>query len=137
MDTLKSLHENISALADGELPVSELELTLAALNDPEARRAWQAYHLIGDVLRCAEARPGLDFAARVAARLAAEDGADAAARAGPVPATQPAQDGLHQPLAQAQPASAAQQAQAQAQAQVDAASRQSGLGDALVAPILP
>lgn len=123
MDTLKSLHENISALADGELPESELELTLAALNDPDARLAWQAYHLIGDVLRCAEPRPGLDFAARVAARLAAQAGA--------VPAVQPAQDGLHQPLAQAPPASAAQPAQ------VDAASHQSGLDGALAAPILP
>ncbi|MES2074399.1 MAG: sigma-E factor negative regulatory protein [Pseudomonadota bacterium] len=130
MDTLKSLHENISALADGELPDGELELTLAALNDPEARLAWQTYHLVGDVLRCAEARPGLDFAARVAARLAAEDGADGTAQAGPVAAVQPAQGGLHQPLAQAPAAQ-------QSQAQVDAASRQSGLGGALAAPILP
>ncbi|MBJ7309047.1 sigma-E factor negative regulatory protein, partial [Rugamonas sp. CCM 8940] len=79
MDTLKSLHENISALADGELPDSELELTLAALNDAEGRLAWQTYHLIGDMLRGAEALPGAAFAARLAARLAAEDEAAAAA----------------------------------------------------------
>ena len=135
MDTLKSLHENISALADGELPDSELELTLAALNDPEARRAWQTYHLIGDVLRCAEARPGVDFAARVAARLAAEDGTDAAAQAASVPAAQPAQGGLQQPPA-APPASAAPPAQVPIQA-ADAAAHQAGPGGALVAPILP
>ncbi|WGG52312.1 sigma-E factor negative regulatory protein [Rugamonas sp. DEMB1] len=124
MDTLKSLHENISALADGELPDSELELTLAALNDPEARLAWQAYHLVGDVLRGAEARPGLDFAARVAVRLAAEDGAAGAAQAGPVALAQ-------------QPPAPAQQAQVQVQA-ADAAARQTGPGGgALVAPILP
>jgi sigma-E factor negative regulatory protein RseA len=134
MDTLKSLHENISALADGELPDSELELTLAALNDAEARRAWQTYHLIGDVLRCAEPRPGLDFAARVATRLAAEDGAGAAAQAGPLPAAQPAPGGVHQPLAPAPPA---QQSQVPLQA-ADAAARQTGPGGgALVAPILP
>jgi sigma-E factor negative regulatory protein RseA len=128
MDTLKSLHENISALADGELPDSELELTLAALNDPEARLAWQAYHLVGDVLRGAEARPGLDFAARVALRLAAEDGADAAAQA-----AQPAAGGAHQSPA---PAQAAQQSQVQVQT-AEAAARQTGPGGALAAPILP
>jgi sigma-E factor negative regulatory protein RseA len=132
MDTLKSLHENISALADGELPDSELELTLAALNDPEARRAWQTYHLIGDLLRCAEARPGLDFAARVAARLAAEGGADEAA-----PQLAPTQG--QAPLSNAQslppPPSAQQPTLAQS---AEASARQAGAGGAgLVAPLLP
>ena len=39
MDTLKRLHENISALVDGELADSELELALAALDSAEGRAA--------------------------------------------------------------------------------------------------
>ncbi|NYE59393.1 sigma-E factor negative regulatory protein RseA [Duganella sp. 1224] len=73
MDTDKQLREHISALADGELPDSERELALAALDTPEGQAAWRAYHLAGDVLRGAPA-PGLSagFSARLAARLAAE-----------------------------------------------------------------
>jgi sigma-E factor negative regulatory protein RseA len=73
MDTQKRLHENISALADGELPDSERELAFAALDSSEGRAAWRAYHLIGDVLRNT---PGGElsngFSASLAARLAAE-----------------------------------------------------------------
>ena len=73
MDTQKRLHENISALADGELPDSEHELALAALGTVEGRAAWRAYHLTGDVLRNT---PGPElsagFDAALAARLAAE-----------------------------------------------------------------
>lgn len=73
MDTQKRLHENISALADGELPDSERELALAALGTVEGRAAWRAYHLTGDVLRNT---PGPElsagFDAALAARLAAE-----------------------------------------------------------------
>lgn len=74
MDTLKRLHENISALVDGQLADSELELALAALDSAEGRAAWQAYHLIGDVLRAQPSAAGFDdgFALRLAARLAAE-----------------------------------------------------------------
>lgn len=74
MDTLKRLHENISALKDGELSDGELELALAALDSTEGRAAWQAYQLIGDSLReqAAGAVPGEAFSARLAARLAAE-----------------------------------------------------------------
>ncbi|TFW27417.1 sigma-E factor negative regulatory protein [Duganella callida] len=73
MVTQKKLHENISALADGELADSERELTFAALGTSEGQAAWRAYHLAGDVLR-AEAGPELSaaFQARLAARLAAE-----------------------------------------------------------------
>lgn len=74
MDTLKRLHENISALADGELPDCEAELTLAALAGADGEAAWRAYHLVGDVLRAdasgAELSEG--FNARLTARLAAE-----------------------------------------------------------------
>jgi sigma-E factor negative regulatory protein RseA len=73
MDTHKRLHENISALADGELSDSERELAFAALDTPAGRAAWRAYHLTGDVLR---ATPGGalsgGFDAVLAARLAAE-----------------------------------------------------------------
>ncbi|WP_295995914.1 sigma-E factor negative regulatory protein [Rugamonas sp.] len=74
MDTLKRLHEKISALVDGELPDSELELAMAALNSPAGRAAWRAYHLIGDTLRAQSSGAGLDdaYAQRLAARLAAE-----------------------------------------------------------------
>lgn len=73
MDTLKRLHENISALADGELADSERELAFAALDSEEGRAAWRAYHLIGDALRAqgaAELSPAR--AAALAARLAEE-----------------------------------------------------------------
>lgn len=74
MDTLKRLHENISALVDGELADSELELALAALDSAEGRAAWQVYHLIGDSLRAESPAVGLNdgFALRLAARLASE-----------------------------------------------------------------
>lgn len=73
MDTQKRLHENISALADGELADSERELALAALDTAEGQAAWQAYHLAGDVLRD-EASGALSdgFSASLAARLATE-----------------------------------------------------------------
>lgn len=68
------LQENISALTDGELPACDVELTMAALADPQGQAAWHAYRLIGDVLRTGaaevDASPG--FAAGLAARLAAE-----------------------------------------------------------------
>lgn len=73
MDTQKRLHENISALADGELSDSERELAFAALDTPEGRAAWRAYHLTGDVLRATPGGALSDgFGAALAARLAAE-----------------------------------------------------------------
>ncbi|MBA5635629.1 sigma-E factor negative regulatory protein [Duganella sp. LX20W] len=73
MDTSKRLRENISALADGELPDSERELALAALGGEDGRAAWRAYQAIGDTLRDGAAGTLSDgFAARLARRLAAE-----------------------------------------------------------------
>lgn len=70
MDTHKRLHENISALADGELAQSEQELAFAALETTEGRAAWQAYHLVGDVLRdSAQGALSNRFRAALAARL--------------------------------------------------------------------
>lgn len=90
MDTHKRLHENISALADGELPHTERELAFAALDTAEGQAVWRAYHRIGDVLRDeADGTLGEAFSAELAARLAAEpahelspfNGADPAAPA--------------------------------------------------------
>jgi sigma-E factor negative regulatory protein RseA len=68
------LFEKLSALADGELPLSDAELAFAALDSPEGWTAWNAYHQIGHTLRSdhfgADLRPG--FHARLAQRLAAE-----------------------------------------------------------------
>ncbi|WP_082552165.1 sigma-E factor negative regulatory protein [Massilia sp. Root351] len=74
MDTLKRLHEHISALADGELTGQEAQQAVAALAGPEAGAAWRAYHLIGDVLRsdASGAELGEGFNARLAARLDVE-----------------------------------------------------------------
>ena len=74
MDTQKQLHETISALADGELAAGEVELAFAALDTPEGRVAWNAYHQIGHTLRSDDCGAELSegFAARLAARLAAE-----------------------------------------------------------------
>jgi len=73
MDTHKRLHENISALADGELPQSEQELAFAALQTVEGQAAWRAYHLTGDVLRdSAQGALSDSFHATLSARLARE-----------------------------------------------------------------
>lgn len=74
MDTQKRLHENISALVDGELADSELELAFAEIDTPEGRFAWDAYHQIGHTLRsdgCGFELSGR-FATGLAARLAFE-----------------------------------------------------------------
>jgi sigma-E factor negative regulatory protein RseA len=94
MDTHKKIREHISALSDGELSASDLELAFAALRAADGEQAWNTYHRIGDVLR-AQATPELSdgFNERLAARLAAEPGparrtAAAAAPAVPVAAQQ-------------------------------------------------
>lgn len=73
MDAHKKIREHISALGDGELASSDLELASAALGAADGEHAWILYHRIGDVLRAAAAP---DFSAgfneRLAARLAAE-----------------------------------------------------------------
>lgn len=74
MDTSRIKQEQISALADGELTDSQVDIALAALTQPDGRAAWETYHQIGDVLRSDEMDVSLspNFAARMAARLAAE-----------------------------------------------------------------
>ncbi|ATD62183.1 MAG: sigma-E factor negative regulatory protein [Janthinobacterium svalbardensis] len=78
MDTHTRLHETISALADGELAASELELAFAALDTDEGRQAWDAYRLIGDMLRSEQCGHALstEFDARLTSRLAAEAAPD-------------------------------------------------------------
>lgn len=73
MDTHKKIREHISALSDGELPASDLELAFAALQGADGQAAWNTYFRIGDELR-AQATPALSdgFSASLAARLAAE-----------------------------------------------------------------
>ncbi len=73
MDTNKKIREHISALSDGELSASDIELAFAALHSEDGHHAWEVYHRIGDELR-AQASPDLSpgFAGRLAARLAAE-----------------------------------------------------------------
>jgi sigma-E factor negative regulatory protein RseA len=75
METATGLKAHISAMVDNELPASEVELTLAALSEPEGLATWRLYHLVGDALRShqpeAELSPG--FAARLAECLAAEE----------------------------------------------------------------
>jgi sigma-E factor negative regulatory protein RseA len=95
MDTHARLYENISALADGELAASELELAFAALDTPAGRQAWDAYQHIGHALRSAYSDGELSagFEARLAHRLAGEtaqeaeagQGAPASAEAGSLP----------------------------------------------------
>lgn len=68
--------ELVSALADGQLDPGDAPRALQALaRDPQARERWEAYHLIGDVLRSPElARPApsSDFMQRLSQRLADE-----------------------------------------------------------------
>jgi sigma-E factor negative regulatory protein RseA len=89
MDTHKKIREHISALSDGALSESDLELAFAALRTADGEQAWSTYHRIGDVLR-AQATPDLSdgFSARLAARLTAEPGP--AARRAPAAAPAPA-----------------------------------------------
>ena len=68
MDKMNT-QELISALADGQLRGEALRRGLdVAVTDPAAIEAWQAYHLIGDVLRSRELAAGT-APARFLARL--------------------------------------------------------------------
>ena len=51
MNTKNTIHEQISAFADGEADASQVEAALAALRTPEGKTAWDDYHRIGDALR--------------------------------------------------------------------------------------
>ncbi|MDP1968827.1 MAG: sigma-E factor negative regulatory protein [Burkholderiaceae bacterium] len=74
-DTSKTL-EQLSALADGQLRGADFAAAVESIaRDPEARASWQAYHLIGDVLRgregaAAPVDPG--FVVRLRHKLANE-----------------------------------------------------------------
>jgi sigma-E factor negative regulatory protein RseA len=64
--------ERISALIDGELEDDELAREFNRLeDDPERRSAWDAYHLIGDVLR-GQGQLTEHVVERVRARLTSE-----------------------------------------------------------------
>jgi sigma-E factor negative regulatory protein RseA len=61
------MKEKLSALIDGELQSNDCQAHLGRLKtDTELRRAWDAYHLIGDALR---GHVGADLTDRVVARL--------------------------------------------------------------------
>ena len=68
--------EAISALVDGHLQGAAFAQTVAVVQgDARLRATWQAYHLVGDLLRQDEAsrhRATGDLSARIAAKLAAE-----------------------------------------------------------------
>src|SRR4051812_13627586 len=75
MNTMQT-NEIVSALADGQLRGEELAQALSlCAADPAATEAWQAYHLIGDVLRSSElaacSAPDA-FMARLSRQLAVE-----------------------------------------------------------------
>ncbi len=74
MNTKMTMHDRISAFADGELPEAQVEAVMKDLATPEGRAAWDVYHRAGDVLRSEDMDIALSagFAARMAARLDAE-----------------------------------------------------------------
>jgi sigma-E factor negative regulatory protein RseA len=78
----KTMHEQISAFADGEADEGEIEATLAALRSPEGRAAWEDYHQIGDVLRSEDMALSMsaDFAAKLMRRIDDEPAIVAAPR---------------------------------------------------------
>jgi sigma-E factor negative regulatory protein RseA len=100
MDTLKKTHENISALADGELAAGDVELAFASLDGGDGQAAWNLYYRIGDVLRADQSGSELSstFSSRLSLRLKAEPalGRRAARAAPPSRATraEPAERGL-------------------------------------------
>jgi sigma-E factor negative regulatory protein RseA len=102
MDTHKKIREHISALSDGALSESDLELAFAALRTADGEQTWSTYYRIGDVLR-AQATPDLSdgFSDRLAARLAAEPGP---ARRAAAPAVAPAAAAAPAPAQAAPPA---------------------------------
>jgi sigma-E factor negative regulatory protein RseA len=86
--TVMKNRELVSALADGRLQGDEFARTVSLLgSDSDARASWHQYHLVGDLLRSAEAvnlfeAKGADdagFVARFQARLARETAAIALA----------------------------------------------------------
>lgn len=74
MKTNEISREQISALIDGELSGSQIDIALAALRQSDVGAEWDIYHQIGDVLRSDDMAISLSpgFAARFAERLEAE-----------------------------------------------------------------
>jgi sigma-E factor negative regulatory protein RseA len=74
MSTDTTVNAQVSCFADGEHDATQTAALLKLVRDPGGRAAWDAYHLIGDVLRSNEAavtmRP--DFGARMSALIAEE-----------------------------------------------------------------
>lgn len=73
-DDLKK-REQLSALADGQLHGEELAQVLQWAEEDDGRETWQAYHLVGDVMRSADlasADNGRDFLAKLHQRMAQE-----------------------------------------------------------------
>lgn len=70
----RSPDEEVSAFVDGELRATARDRIVGALyRDPELRRAWSRFHLIGDVLRGAGPVPGAgSIAAKVGEALSGE-----------------------------------------------------------------
>lgn len=76
-DDVLKLHEQLSALADGELDGDEAARLMALPEDGREglHATWQTYHLIGDVLRGGEqtaVHASSDFLSRLQTRLAEE-----------------------------------------------------------------
>lgn len=85
------LHEQLSALLDGELPAGEAELLLARLQrDPALRATLARYTLTGDAIRVASLQAAAQvepvasagFAARISAAIEAEEQQQASVLAG-------------------------------------------------------
>jgi len=75
MDTKQKTREQISALADGELPDVQIDQALSAMQTADAKADWEIYHRIGDALRSDEVADVSfteGFSARLAARLESE-----------------------------------------------------------------
>lgn len=74
MGTGELSKQQISALADGELPNDEVPAVMAALRATDRAKDWDIYHQIGDVLRSETMATPVSarFADSLAARLAAE-----------------------------------------------------------------
>lgn len=72
------LLEQVSALADDELPAREAELLLARMErDPALRDAWERYHALGEAMR--GGLSGASIAGRVAAAVEREPAASVSA----------------------------------------------------------
>lgn len=56
------MRERLSALADGELAGAECHEAFAYAQTEQGQASWQAYHVIGDVMRGVPAMPMLDSA---------------------------------------------------------------------------